>query len=97
MSNQIPTIDDFKELEERLINKLELVLSQQANTTKKKWLKSKDVRKLLGNISPGKLQEMRIKKEIPYTKLGSTYFYDYDEVVRVLKSNEINQNNHGKV
>jgi len=89
MSNQIPTIDDFNNLEERLLNKVELLLSQKNNATDKKWLKSKDVRKLLGNISPGKLQEMRIKKEIPYTKLGSTYFYDYDEIVKILKNKEV--------
>jgi hypothetical protein len=89
MSNQIPTIDDFNNLEERLLNKLELLFTQQNNTTNKKWLKSKDVRRLLGNISPGKLQEMRIKKEIPFTKLGSTYFYDYEEIVKILKSKEV--------
>lgn len=89
MSNQIPTIDDFYELEERLLNKLELLLNKKNDATDKKWLKSREVRKLLGNISPGKLQEMRIRKEIPYTKLGSTYFYDYEEVVKVLKNKEV--------
>jgi len=95
MADKIPTIDDFMQFEAKLLNKVEIILSQNATATDKKWLKSKDVRKLLGNISPGKLQEMRIKKEIPFTKLGSTYFYDYDEVVKVLKSNEINDNSHG--
>ncbi|RZJ75004.1 MAG: DNA-binding protein [Flavobacterium sp.] len=45
----------------------------------KKWLKSKDVRKILG-ISAGKLQAMRNNKEIPFTKVGASIFYKEEDV-----------------
>ena len=89
MANQVPTIEDFYDFEERLFNKLEIVLNNKVSIHSKRWLKSPAVRKMLGNISAGKLQEMRVKKEIPYTKLGTTYFYDYDEIVKLLKKYEI--------
>ncbi|MEL4457372.1 helix-turn-helix domain-containing protein [Lutimonas vermicola] len=53
----------------------------------KKWLRSKEVRKMLG-ISPGTLQNFRINGLIPHTKIGGTLFYDYDEIIKVLKENK---------
>ena len=53
----------------------------------KKWLRSKEVRKML-NISSGTLQNMRIQGHIPFTKLGGTLFYDYDKINNILNENK---------
>ena len=52
----------------------------------KKYLRSAEVRKLLG-ISAGTLQNLRINGTIPYTSLGTTKFYDYAEIVKILDMN----------
>lgn len=48
-----------------------------------KWLKSSDVRKMLG-ISDSTLQTMRINQTIPAYKLGPTWFYREDEIIEAL-------------
>lgn len=55
-----------------------------------KWVRSKDVREMLG-ISDSTLQTMRIKGTIPAYKLGSTWFYREDEIIEALLANK-NQN-----
>ena len=55
----------------------------------KKWLKSKEVRNMLG-ISPGTLQTLRINGTIPYSKVGGVIYYDNDEIQRILYANKIN-------
>lgn len=51
----------------------------------KKWIKSKDVRKLL-NISAGTLQTMRNNNVIPFTRVGGVIYYDQDGINEYLSS-----------
>jgi len=53
-----------------------------------KWLRSKDVREMLG-ISDSTLQTMRIKGTIPAYKLGPTWFYREDEILATLMGNRV--------
>lgn len=57
-----------------------------------KWLKSKDVIKLLG-ISPGTLQTMRNNDEIPFTRIGGVIYYQESAIYDFLKSKS-NSNEH---
>ncbi|RZK60717.1 MAG: DNA-binding protein [Pedobacter sp.] len=50
----------------------------------KKWLKSADVRKMLG-ISPGTLQNLRINGTLSYSKVGGMMFYKAEDVERMLE------------
>lgn len=49
-----------------------------------KWMRSRDVRKMLG-ISDSTLQNMRIIGAIPAYKLGSSWFYREDEIIAALE------------
>lgn len=49
------------------------------------WLRSKDVRKMLG-VSDSTLQTMRINGSIPSYKLGSSWFYREDEILTALEA-----------
>jgi len=49
------------------------------------WLRSKDVRKMLG-ISDSTLQTLRVTKVIPCYKLGSSWFYREDEIIATLEN-----------
>jgi len=57
------------------------------NDEKVKWLRSKDVREMLG-ISDSTLQTMRINKTIPAYRLGASWFYRYDEIIAALEANK---------
>jgi len=83
MAISVVTQDDLKQFKSELLNEIkDLILSKESG---KRWLRSHEVRKLLGNISPGKLQDMRNKGEIPFRRIGGTLFYDPIEVSKVMQ------------
>lgn len=62
-----------------------------AHTEPKKWLKSKDVVKML-NICSKTLQTYRNKGLIPYSKIGKSLFYANTDIENLLLINR-NSNN----
>jgi len=85
MAVEIITMQDLCEFKKELIADL-LKLMGRENSEPKKWLRSQEVRKLL-NISHGTIQNMRINGSLPYSKIGTIYFYSYDEVMKLLEKN----------
>ena len=76
-----------KEFEKILDEKLDSI-SRRESAAQKKWLRSADVRKML-NISDSTLQTMRVNRSIPATKLGSTWFYKYEEIIAELEAGKM--------
>ena len=58
---------------------------QQSKQSTKQWLKSSEVRKMLG-ISHGTLQNLRITRSLPYTKLGGIMFYKSEDIEKILEA-----------
>ena len=50
----------------------------------KEWLKSYEVRKLLG-ISEGTLQNLRLNGTLPYTQIGGLMYYRYEEIRKLME------------
>lgn len=88
MAATIITTEDLLEFKMELLDEIKKLLNNQSGRTTKKWLKSQEVRELLG-ISPGTLQNLRINGTLPYTKVGGVLYYDYDEINKVLEQNRI--------
>ena len=89
MPTEILTTDDLREFKIELLKEFKQILAVHHGQPSKKWLKSYEVRKLLG-ISPGTLQNLRINGTLPYTKIGGMMFYDYEDIKRMLKENQVN-------
>lgn len=53
-----------------------------------KWLRSKHVRELLG-ISDSTLMSLRVKGIIPAYRLGDSWFYREDEILKALEDGKI--------
>jgi hypothetical protein len=87
MSAQILTTEDLMEFKVDLISEIEKLLRQNGIQPVKKWLKSKEVRKLL-NISPGTLQTLRVNGTLTYSKIGGVIFYEYDEILKMVDRNK---------
>ena len=85
MTFEVITKDDLKTLKQEIIIELKTILGSQ--NEQKKWLKSADVCELL-NISASTLQNLRINGTLPYTKMSTTIYYEYDDVVRILTQNK---------
>lgn len=88
MAANIITTEDLREFKMELLDEIKELLNSQQGNQNKKWLKSPELRELLG-ISPGTLQNLRINGTIPYTKVGGVLYYDYGEIMQVLEKNKV--------
>ncbi len=88
MAASIITPEDLENFKQELIKEIQQMLSAKAGTPQRKWLKSNEVRRML-LVSPGTLQNLRINGMLPFTKIGSVIFYDYDDIRKMLESNKI--------
>lgn len=88
MGATIITTDDLRDFKIELLLDIKKLLAQHSGQVQKKWLKSSEVRELLG-ISPGTLQTLRINGTLPYTKIGGVLYYEYQGILAVLEANRI--------
>tara|TARA_R110002111_G_scaffold63803_1_gene105212 strand:- start:1541 stop:1819 length:279 start_codon:yes stop_codon:yes gene_type:complete len=88
MAATIITTEDLLEFKMELLDGIKQLLNNQSGQLTKKWLKSPEVRDLLG-ISPGTLQTLRINGTLPYTKVGGVLYYDYQEIMQLLEKNRV--------
>lgn len=87
---QLLTIEDLEEFKNNLLKELRTLLKELSGQPGRKWLKSFEVKKLLG-ISPGTLQNLRINGKLPFTKIGGVILYDYEDVQRMLCEHKIDR------
>lgn len=87
MLEEIVTKRDLNNFKNELIKEFSQLQNNRAIPNK--WLKSVEVQELL-NISAGTLQTLRINRTLPFTKLGKTIFYDYNDILKILESNKSN-------
>lgn len=88
MATSIITSEDLRNFKLELLDDIKQLLRNQSGTPAKKWLKSPEVRDLLG-ISSGTLQNLRVNGTLPYTKIGGVLYYDYHEIMQILEKNKI--------
>ena len=91
MAATIITLEDLMEFKIELLEQIKKIVESQNAPGIKKWLKSKEVIKLL-NISPGTLQNLRINGTLTYTKIGGTIYYENQDIDKLLNINKINSN-----
>ncbi|HEU4790760.1 MAG TPA: helix-turn-helix domain-containing protein [Flavobacterium sp.] len=89
MAASIITIEDLYEFKVELLQEIKKMLQSTEPSNSKKWLKSKEVIKLL-NISPGTLKNLRINGTLSYTKIGGTIYYENQEIDKLLEKNKVN-------
>ena len=82
------TLEDLEFFKQDLLEAFKLVSKELMEQGGKKWLRSRDVKRLLG-ISHGTLQNMRNSRDLPYSKVGGVMFYDITEVYNMIESNRI--------
>jgi hypothetical protein len=88
MAAEVITTDDLHEFKLELVDEFRKLLSEQKGVSTKKWLKSDEVRRLLG-ISPGTLQNLRVNGTLPFTKMGGVLYYDSQDIHSILEQNKI--------
>ncbi len=85
MPAQILTTDDLREFKLEIISEIKKILSDHRSFKPegKRFLKSTDLQELL-DLSPASLQNLRNARVLPYTKIGGTFFYDWEDVVQLM-------------
>ena len=81
MNIEFITKDDLRRIENLLGEIKGLIKPGQGQS--KQWLKSYEVRKLL-KISPGTLHRWRVEGTIPYSRIGGTILYKYEDVKKLV-------------
>lgn len=81
--NQLVTLGDLEDFKTELILSIKRLLGEQHKPTDKKWLKSYEVKQLLG-ISPGTLQTLRNNGTLSFTKIGNIIYYNQEDIERML-------------
>ena len=80
---ELITKEDLREFKVELLKEIKQLM-QPGQVQSKKWLKSVEVRKLLG-ISPGTLQNLRINGTLRFTKVGSIMYYKLEDINKILE------------
>jgi len=83
MSIEIMTKSDLMDFKSDLFKEIRAILAPE-KPIDKKWLRSSEVRKLLG-ISGGTLQTLRNNGTLKFTKIGGTMYYSMEEINKVLQ------------
>lgn len=87
---EIVTVEHLMEFKEDILREIRLLFERSPKQqTQKKWIKSADLRKMLG-ISAGKLHALRENGTLPHVRLGSNIYYDMAEVEKMLEKHIIN-------
>ena len=81
-SIEIITKEDLMAFKADLLKELTSLIRPQLKD-ERQWLKSREVRDLLG-ISTGTLQNLRINRKIKFTKIGGTVFYSNSDIKKLL-------------
>jgi hypothetical protein len=86
--DQLVTLEDLELFKKELLDAIQMLLKGN-QITSKKWLKTAEVRKLLGGISAGKLLTLRCNGTLPYTRIGSVIYYDAEDIEKMFKDKKL--------
>jgi len=87
MNVELVTKNDLDNLRDSLLKEFRAMMGSAP--VSKKWLKSSEVREILG-CSPGTLQNLRVNGTLEYTKIGGTIYYSSESVNTVFEKNKRN-------
>lgn len=78
---------DIQDMKNEILQEMK---KMQENIKPKRFMKSREVRSLLGGISPAKLQSLRVGGHMPAINADGMWLYEYEEIIRFLERNKVN-------
>jgi hypothetical protein len=84
MNEAIFKHEDLQHFRTQLLEDLKAMFGASPSLVKKEWLKSSEVRKMLG-VSHGTLQNLRVNGSLPCSKVGGIISYKYDDLIKLLE------------
>ena len=83
MQIEILTREELHKFKSELIEEIKQTIKTNETVTRKQFLRSSEVRKLL-KISSGTLQNLRIKGILPYENIGGIFYYAHADIEQLL-------------
>nr|WP_322625895.1 helix-turn-helix domain-containing protein [uncultured Flavobacterium sp.] len=85
MNIDLVTKDDLEKFKQELLEEIRhfQMYPRKRGEEPKKWLKSFEVRNLLG-ISAGTLQNLRLNGTLPFSKIGGLLYYSYEDIQKLM-------------
>ncbi|SEN57284.1 Helix-turn-helix domain-containing protein [Mucilaginibacter gossypiicola] len=87
-SQKLVTIEDLQHFKADMLFEIGKLLKGGNSKPEKKWLKSREVRKLL-EVSPGKLQWMRKSGVLSYLRIGGSIYYDPADIDKMFEKSKV--------
>ncbi|MFX1705749.1 helix-turn-helix domain-containing protein [Chitinophaga sp. CC14] len=87
---EIVTKDDLANFKKELLQEIEAMLSRYKPEEPKRWLKTYEVKKMLG-LSAGTLQTMRNNGTLKFSMIGNLAYYDYSEIMELMEKRRISK------
>ena len=85
--DQLITVGDLESFRLTLLEEIKSILREPSGHSNKQWLRSAEVRKLLG-VSPGTLQNLRINGSLPFSKVGGIVYYKQEAIFKLLEDSQ---------
>ena len=85
--DQLVTIGDLEQLKTDLAEIMKQLFKPGKSIPQKPWLKSHEVRELLG-ISNGKLLTLRSNGTLPFTRIGNVIYYKAEDIQELFNKRE---------
>lgn len=85
--DQLVTIEDLEQFKGELTEIIKSLLNGSSNSPSKPWVKSNEVRKLLG-ISAGKLLSLRTNGTLPFSRIGGVIYYKTVDIHSLFKDHK---------
>ena len=86
MEVDIVTKQDLESFRQKLLHELSDLMRISPKESEKEYLRTNEVRTLLGGISPGTLQNLRVKGLLKPSKIEGVYYYKLSEVNALLSA-----------
>ncbi|RFS26804.1 DNA-binding protein [Chitinophaga silvatica] len=85
---EVLTKEDLFIFKKELLQELEAMFARNKQEEPKRWLKTYEVKKMLG-LSSGTLQTMRNKGTLKFSMIGNLAYYDYNEIVALMEKKKL--------
>lgn len=90
-TDQLITQGDLNNFKNEMLVEFKRIIKESMGEPGKRWLKSCEVKKMLG-ISHGFLQTLRDSGTLPFTKIGGSIYYDFEDITKMMASGKSHSN-----
>jgi hypothetical protein len=80
------TVPDWDKFKDEILEEIKRI----GVKNEKRFLKSAEVRKMLGSISAAKLQSLRVAGHLPAINADGLWLYDVEDILNFIQRNKVN-------